>query len=565
MGSERGRVKNELARFRAQRGAPFRATCDKREGMESRPVELSEEPSSLKGRWSRLDPRVRFAALFGLGHLLLLLFFASSHELWRDEVRALNIVLDSSSPLDLLRKLHNEGHPFLWYAILYVGHGVLRTKAVLVAASLLIAEAAVFVFVAYAPFPRWQRVLFALGLFPLYEYSISCRNYGLSMLLAFVYAALYSRRFVRPIWFGVVVALFANTTAFCAVIAAMLVVLWAAERLYVELFDRTVERSARLRNAAGAGIALLGIAFSVYVIRADATSLFYRPQNISLPAALDAWYAHLKYPASQLVDMFSLTGPLPLAVGVWLLTVYLLLRNPFVGALFYGSVAAFDLFAALIYAPAMRHKGLVYVMILVALWLDAQLPVRELPRFVRGFGRALAPVLAGLIPILFALQANAGYEAVKLDRERRLSGSKWLAHVIEQHPELHDAIVMGEPDLRIEALSYYVDNPIYQARDHAFGRKVNFSWGSRADMTLDDMLNLALALRQQRHKPVVMVIGPQLSPSGPYVSVHTFIKVFRYDPTMYARFVGATRKLATIRNNIAQIVDPEEFDVYVLR
>jgi hypothetical protein len=47
--------------------------------------------------------------------------------------------------------------------------------------------------------------------------------------------------------------------------------------------------------------------------------------------------------------------------------------------------------------------------------------------------------------------------------------------------------------------------------------------------------------------------------------VHTFIKVFRYDPGMLTRFTAATRKLATIRNNIAQIIDPEEFDVYVLR
>jgi hypothetical protein len=62
-----------------------------------------------------------------------------------------------------------------------------------------------------------------------------------------------------------------------------------------------------------------------------------------------------------------------------------------------------------------------------------------------------------------------------------------------------------------------------------------------------------------------MVLGPKLSPAGPFVSVHTFIKVFRYDPAMLVRFSAATRKLATIRNNIAQIIDPEEFDVYVLR
>jgi len=520
------------------------------------------ESRVLPHRW---PSHLRFAAALSLLHFALLLYFSQFHELWRDEVRALNIVLDSGSPLALMRNLHNEGHPILWYAILYLAQGVLRTKAVLVAASLLIAEAAVFVFAAYAPFPRWQRVLFALGLFPLYEYSVTCRNYGLAMLLAFTYSALYPRRFERPLWFASAIALFANATAFCAVIAAGMTVLWLLERGYVALFRERPGLASLKRTALAAGIALAGIAFSIYVFRADATSLFYRPQNLSVDTTLAAWYAHLEHPLIQLVDLFSLSGPLPLSIAVWSLTLYLLLRNPFIGLLFYGSVVSFDLFSALIYTPATRHKGLCYVLIVVALWLDAQLPARELPRLVRGFCRNLAPLVAGLIPVLFAIQANAGYEALKLDKERLLSGSRWLAHVIAQDPAYADAIVMGEPDLRIEALSYYVDNPIYQARDGAFGRKVNFSQGSAGDLTLDQLLAIARDLHAREHKPVIMVLGPNLSPFGPFVSVHTFVKVFRYDPEMLARFRAATRKIAVIRNNIAQIVDPEEFDVYVLR
>jgi hypothetical protein len=518
--------------------------------------------SVLLQRW---PSHLRFAALLSLMHFALLVYFSQFHELWRDEVRALNIVLDSGSPLDLMRNLHNEGHPILWYAVLYLGYGILRTKAVLVAASLLIAEAAVFVFAAYAPFPRWQRVLFALGLFPLYEYSVVCRNYGLGMLFAFLYCALYPRRFERPIWFTSMIALFANTTAFCAVIALGMASLWALERGYVELARGRDGLASRARSALGLSIALAGVALSVYVFRADDTSLFYRPQNLGVDSTLAAWYAHLERPAVQLVDLFSLTGPLPLAVAVWLLTAYFLLKNPFIGLLFYGSVVSFDLFSALVYAPATRHKGLVYVLIVVALWLDAQQPARELPRHVRSLCRALAPVVAALVPLLFAIQVGAAYQALKLDRERLLSGSKWLAHIIEQDPALADAIVMGEPDLRIEALSYYVDNPIYQARDQRFGRKVNFSHGSAGDMSLDQLLALARELAAREHKPVIMVLGPNLSPFGPFVSAHTFVKVFRYDPDMLLRFRAATRKIAVIRANIVQIVDPEEFDVYVLR
>src|SRR3954453_20127568 len=73
----------------------------------------------------------------------IVLWCALHHELWRDEVRAASIAHSSRWPWDLIRNLHNEGHPPLWYWLLYVGTFVGRGLWVLkpIAAAVGIASA----------------------------------------------------------------------------------------------------------------------------------------------------------------------------------------------------------------------------------------------------------------------------------------------------------------------------------------------------------------------------------------------------------------------------------------
>ena len=47
-----------------------------------------------------------------------IIYLSANHEVWRDEVRALSLVTESNSIVNLLENLHNEGHPCLWYLLL---------------------------------------------------------------------------------------------------------------------------------------------------------------------------------------------------------------------------------------------------------------------------------------------------------------------------------------------------------------------------------------------------------------------------------------------------------------
>ena len=49
------------------------------------------------------------------------IFVMTNHEFSRDEVRALSFARAAVSPLNLLDLVKNEGHPVLWYLLLYIG------------------------------------------------------------------------------------------------------------------------------------------------------------------------------------------------------------------------------------------------------------------------------------------------------------------------------------------------------------------------------------------------------------------------------------------------------------
>src|SRR5579872_6603456 len=85
---------------------------------------------------------------------------ALRHELFRDEVRAIDIVAASDSLAALVENLKNEGHPILWYLLLYAGYHATGSMLVLKPTALVVAAAAVWLWLRHAPFKSWHKVLF---------------------------------------------------------------------------------------------------------------------------------------------------------------------------------------------------------------------------------------------------------------------------------------------------------------------------------------------------------------------------------------------------------------------
>ena len=87
------------------------------------------------------------------------------HELWGDEIHSWNIAKGSKSVFDLLSNTRYEGHPPIWYAMLWSICKFTHDPVALQFLNLIISYAVVFIILFYSPFPTIIKALIPFGYF----------------------------------------------------------------------------------------------------------------------------------------------------------------------------------------------------------------------------------------------------------------------------------------------------------------------------------------------------------------------------------------------------------------
>jgi hypothetical protein len=78
------------------------------------------------------------------------------HEIWLDEAQHFVIARDSASITDLYKNMQYDGHVQLWnYLLYFITHYISAEVIAMQLFHLLIINAAVFLFLRFAPFPLW--------------------------------------------------------------------------------------------------------------------------------------------------------------------------------------------------------------------------------------------------------------------------------------------------------------------------------------------------------------------------------------------------------------------------
>ena len=74
--------------------------------------------------------------------------------MWRDEFGAWLIARDTASPLEIFRQIKCEGHPSLWFILLWPLAHATRAPAPMQVLNVLIASGTVCLVLRWAPGPR---------------------------------------------------------------------------------------------------------------------------------------------------------------------------------------------------------------------------------------------------------------------------------------------------------------------------------------------------------------------------------------------------------------------------
>jgi hypothetical protein len=127
----------------------------------------------------------------------LLLFWANAahHTMFFDEVNAWGISAASPTLSKLFYYVHFEGHPWLWYFILWFPSRLTHDPVGMKWVEAALGTAIILIIGLLSPFTYKQKALLLSSYFLLWEYTVMCRMYSVTLLFALLYVV---RRVRKP-------------------------------------------------------------------------------------------------------------------------------------------------------------------------------------------------------------------------------------------------------------------------------------------------------------------------------------------------------------------------------
>jgi len=396
-------------------------------------------------------------------YAILTLAVVLHHEAWRDEAQTWLVVRDSGFLDMFFHQIRWQGHPFLWYLILFplakAGLPFLTQQIV----HWVIAVAAVFVFVRFSPFPWFVRYIFPFGLFMFHEYVVISRNYGLATLILFIAAAFYPKRLRRPLVYALIIFCLFNSHYFLFSAAGALAILFVWDVWRERRFEGRYIFSIGLM-AAGAVLALLQ-GFTLPKTHAQANQIhepnFYTP-FISIGRAF--------FPTA-----WDISNWLAIALAVFIVAAVCLLLWKHRQALWGFLLCWAGIFYIFIfrYTGFQRHRGFLLMTLLAFLWIAFNDIKNEDERVWKWRFRDVKRFVTILIALALLLSTRYSVWANYMDLKYCFSGSRPMARAIRETSKeypLQEKIIVAYPTSNATSVAVYLPDWKFWYPDlNAFG------------------------------------------------------------------------------------------------
>lgn len=370
------------------------------------------------------------------------------HEPWEDEAHTWLVARDLDI-ISIFNQMAYDGTPALWYMLLvpfaktglpYISEFILH---------LMIAIAAVTVFVLYAPFSKVTKVLFIFSYYMAYEYSIIARSYCLSILLLFLIAALYSNRFEHPLWYALLIFLLFNTNAHSVFIASSLTILFAWE------FYRDKVKVRRLKIAVL--IMCLGGLFSFLQLLPRPDSIDYRLLIGSAYGAPLVAIANAFFPGHS---AFFMQGGqrliiICMAIAIFFTITLSLYKKPAVLFILLLSFSGLSYIYVFVYPGALRHHGFILIMLVFALWISRYYRDTQNKLFSEIPSLKLSKLSTALMNISLVISLLYSLAIQYQEYKYTFSGAKEMADFIKRN-NLDNYTIVAHPSPQASALLPYL-------------------------------------------------------------------------------------------------------------
>jgi hypothetical protein len=476
-------------------------------------------------------PKALRALLPTVVYLCLAALVMLNHEMWRDEFQAWLIAQASHSIPDLVHNLRYEGHPLLWYAILWLFVNTFHTITAMQVFHLLVAAMAVWVLFRYSPLPFVMKALLAGGYFMLFEYAVISRSYSLGVLLFFAFIALY-RQFPKGRgWIALVLFLLGNTSIYGLILAFTCCLLMGA--------DAIIKKNHTLKTTMLPGlVALAGALLAVFTMRTAPDAWYYTdkynafaPDNLT--GNLDGIFMAF-YPMTDTLEWYipgqaSLHAIMAIvALAILFFTGWMLRRDRPLLLIYISGMFLLLILHSYTGLQYFRHVGHYFIFWAGCLWLGAQRGIHyRKPEIIMQY----AVMGVGVACTIAAIQMELG---------RPFSNSEKAAKFL-QREGYDDAVITGFPDYTITPFSALLHKPVYYLERKEMGTFVKWDTIRHNGELRQDYLPVLINLVNNTPGDVILMTKNPLTKrvNGRREALPDFFLTQGIHVTWLAQFTGA--------------------------
>jgi hypothetical protein len=465
-----------------------------------------------------------FTGAIAVLYLAFLIWMHVHHEMWRDEVHAWSLARIAQGFGDLVTgDRRYEGHPPLWFWYLRVWSWIFPAAWGLQVATIAAALAAAVLWLRFAPFPRFFKVLLLATYYFGYEYTVMSRNYVLGWLLLCAFCTLYHPLRLRALTLAGVLTLLAWTSVYGLTIALGLALFLALENLRVRGGPgrRQLVAVALPLQLVAAGIFAVGVAFFAWSVEPPDPNPFAPAWNFSgltvdalpqmlgrvldgmvplRPFTIDFWYRWAAY-----WNRFPEAIPF-VAGGLLIAAAAVLYRSWRLVCFYVAAVVMMIVVQQARYGGSPRHWGHFFMALIAASWLLRILEPRR---------RHLPSLI--LLLVLSAVQVQSFLAATAVDTQYPFSGGRDAAAFI-RNAGLQDWPLVAGPGQAL-TVAVYLRRPFYNMETEEVEETVAFH-ARRKNFSGPEFLAKAIGVSREQHHVVLVVTGIPMMPPPPGVRVH---------------------------------------------
>lgn len=413
---------------------------------------------------------------------ILTLAGALNHELWFDEAEAWVIARDNSTS-ELWTALKSEGHPFLWYLLLKLFALTGLSVDILPLISWAITSVTSAVIILKAPFGRTLKYLTIFSSGFLFFNCVISRVYCLILLLLVLIAVLYPEKENHPVYYGVLIALLANThICICGVVAFLGIDMLIG--MIKHWRDSTF--SQKLRSILGVGAAGIGVIVLFVTLLgslSENAEISDEPFNI-LEGLSGAFLTFYDVPvlASLPDEIPVLSELISIVFTCGVIVLLILLRRNIKGfSLFLSFIMMYMITCGLVWNTNANRAALVYFAFVFSCWIGVNsnsfsvgFELKVLEKTNNRLIKAIVDIICNLdsnplkstekiLCVLMALTVPAGIVYLFNDYYRDFAPEKSASEFIVSNYSADTTVIVSKTDALPQLTCYMPEYVFYSA------------------------------------------------------------------------------------------------------